>query len=409
MTAQKPRQARERRTVVIDVRRYDELLAKALAAAGTRAQETSQERARLGALLKAFADAARPAGGLRLAADGTLTGLDAILAAGAANLRAGECSPRIERNIRAGVAIDERMALALLHFLRHVLDKPALTLASLGAVQADRLATARHVETLIQRGRDELPQAVVSALLQRSAETASYASLWEGYVCEYRQLRSVVDAQGVQRVRVTRCTRYRPFKLNRYEIVHRPTQTYELHDWARFESAVLEVRLLDRELAPAQAWQVPVHKRLDADRGLVVFEPVDDPQAEWNAALRSRQVEDLRDQQRVEFRWTEELVLNVADRDLVVSYHPVDRPRIAFDAAANPDFELTVGDSPGLIRVSDGWQLDRTLMPRDVLAIRIRYRGFPIEEAVHLSPSAQWQRSPARHGRNTAAPADAGP
>lgn len=90
-------------------------------------------------------------------------------------------------------------------------------------------------------------------------------------------------------------------------------------------------------------------------------------------------------------QWDELLTLNAADRDIVVNLMPIKRPAIAFDTAAYPDFDVQVGHPTGPRRTATGWQLDRTLMPLEVLAVCIWLKGLRAPQAMQLSPSGEWR------------------
>jgi hypothetical protein len=83
------------------------------------------------------------------------------------------------------------------------------------------------------------------------------------------------------------------------------------------------------------------------------------------------------------------MVFNAADRDILVNYAPLVRPRIRVEPAALDAFEVTVGDSPGVTRDGGDWLLDRTLLPREVLAIRLRCRALCDDDALAASPSGE--------------------
>jgi hypothetical protein len=339
------------------------------------------------ALLKAFLDAARPAGGLKVDSTGCPQHLDRLLAAGFANARGGDSAPKLLAKVRAGKPVDLRLAEAALAFFRCVLDRPAMALEHLGAVETQRLHAVRRVEAAIRDVRDELPASVYEGLRLRAEEAAAYAAMFDEVVYEYRDLQLFVDVRGAHRVRLLRVNRYRPVRLTSFAGVLRPVRAYEWHEWTHVESACLSIRLLDDQGRRVQEIRPPVCKRVDAERGVVMFEIEPEAQASlrpWltiapaGPALHGHEVE-----------WQETMVFNAADRDIVVSYQPMHRPRIVFDDAAHPGFRFHVGDSPGLRRVADGWQLDRTLMPREVLAVRFRWAGFDDTHAQRMSPSGE--------------------
>lgn len=415
--------ARRRQTVRLDARRLSELMTQAEQAERTHAahrrgwqagrQALPPPSARLDAdacdanargRLKAFLDAARPRGGLPLAADGWPTDLAALWAQGQAAVAAGELQPRLWRNVRAGAAVDLRLAQAALQFFRVQLQQPGLTLTDLGAVDADRVDRARHLGALMARGRDDLPRAVWDALALRADEAASTAWLFEGYERHYRLLDEQVGPDGVLRLQVHRHTRYRPFKLNTFAMRLRPTQSVELHELNRFQAPRLRLSVLSPDGRELQRHTPALRRRIDAERSIVVTEI--DPQAApaWAHGVESPAVRHLAEQQRFEVAWDETLWLNATDRDLLVAYQPVDRPRVKVDAATRERLHFQIGDSPGLTTDPEGWRLDRTLMPREVLAVRLRSRTLNADSLAALSPSGEWRARPA-----ASAPAPAQP
>jgi hypothetical protein len=147
-----------------------------------------------------------------------------------------------------------------------------------------------------------------------------------------------------------------------------------------------------------QELRPPLRKRLDEELGVIVIEVL--PQA--LAALQPLlQVPHAAKQGHShEVRWESTLVCNRADRDIIVSYQPVNGLRVGYTPSADlPGLLFNVGDSPGLRRTDEGWMLDRALLPREVLAVRFRDSQLRTEDARMLSPSGEWfdqQQGPTR-------------
>jgi hypothetical protein len=347
----------------------------------------------LRAALKAYLDAARPRGGLLLDAVGQPVDREALLQAGRANARACETMPKFLTKVRSGRAVDFRLAEAALHFFREVLQRPALNLEHIGAVESHRLRATQRITETIHRVRADLPASILDGIVRRAEATAAYAWLFDSMHVSYRNLVHQVDANGVHHTRLTRVTRYQPVRLVPFPGQLRPRRLYEWYEWHRYESASLSVRVLDLQRGAHQELRLPVVKRLDEQTGVIVIEVDSSADPELlkalvvpgnGSALRLHQVE-----------WEESMVLNAADRDIVVNtYSPLNGLEIEFDSAANPAHEMQVGDSPGLLRTPRGWKLDRTLMPLEVLAVRIRLKCMSALEATRLSPSGEW-RGPA--------------
>jgi hypothetical protein len=338
-------------------------------------------RTQVWSLLKAFIDAARPAGGLNFAADGWPVELEALVARGKANSAQGESESRFERQVRRGGAIDLRLAEAALAALRLLLERPRLQLHEIGAVENHRLRAARRIEAVVHSVSEALPQAVVEGLVRRAEETAGYPWLLDGVEVEYRDLRLGATPEGTPCIRLTRSTRYRTVKLVRFASGLQLSQSYEWHEWSRCERARLFGTAIDADGRYGPRIELPIRKHLCPRRELVVFEVELDGRPDLAELLHSPAVEVASDQAVREWEWVEDMVFGAADRDIVVSCYPMHDLRIRYDADANPDFVVAVGDSPGLLAVPGGWRLERTLMPREVLAVRIRWRGLRIENA----------------------------
>jgi hypothetical protein len=212
---------------------------------------------------------------------------------------------------------------------------------------------------------------------------------------EYRDLRLFSDERGLLRIALQRISRYTPFKLVDFERPHRPGLCYEWHEWSRYSEPQLSLRRLDAKGRPQQQWQLPVAKRLDERLGLVVVEPV--PGAMPAEALRL--LEDLGRAQPgrtppCQFEWQERMLINAADRDLIVSYSPIVSLQLRCDPAAQSDFSFSVGDSPGLVQRDGAWYLERALLPREVLAVRMRWKGLSTQQALLASASGEIPAQP---------------
>lgn len=348
----------------------------------------------LRAILKAFLDAARPASGLALRADGLPQQLPALIAAGQRLSLGGSCVPKLERNIKAGAAVDRRLAEAALSFFRIFLERPQLRLDEIGAGESERVQATRRLEGEMRQTREHLPSVALEGMLAKAHETAAYAWVLSDYVREYRQLRLFSDERGLPRIALERVTRFKPLKLVTFEREFLPCFYYEWYEWARYVSASLTLRLLDGP-APVE-WPIALHKRLDARSDLVVFEPTAEQPAALRQVLRQLALATPGEQPRCEFECREQMVLNAADRDLLVSYYPITQAQVIFDTAAAADFHFNVGDSPGLLRDDQAgaggarsWRLQRALLPREVLAVRIRWAGLGPQDALSASPSGE--------------------
>ncbi len=75
-------------------------------------------------------------------------------------------------------------------------------------------------------------------------------------------------------------------------------------------------------------------------------------------------------------QWREELRLHVADSDGLAWPSPLSGLSIEFEPGLADRLEIAVGDSPGLQRTDRGWRLDRSLMPRELVTVRLRLRGL---------------------------------
>jgi hypothetical protein len=294
-------------------------------------------RQQLMALLKAFVDAARPAGGLPLDGQGRVRDLAALLRTGRALALAGQDTPKVLVKIRAGMPIDRRLVDAVVHFLRLVLDDDRLRAERLGVAETEPLRAVARIGRAIDAVHQGLPAAVLDGLQRRAAEVAAYPWVLDEVRYEYDELQQVVDDRGVPRLWLAKRSRYRPVRLLSLPGLLRPSQTYEWHEWNHVQAARLWVWHLDARDRRARRVEVPLRKRIDEQRLLVVIEP--DPAAPGFEAAAAGD-----DGPRYEVEWEERLVFNLADRDIVVSYLPMNRPVIAFDAVRNPGFDLLVGD-----------------------------------------------------------------
>ena len=344
-------------------------------------------RSQLLVMLRVMLDFARPAQGLVIGADGLPQDLQAMLEQAAHLARDGAEPPRTLRNVRTGRPVDWRLAMAMLAFFRLFLDRPTLSLDEIGGAEVQRHQDAAHVAQTLRQAHQVLPLPAIRALLVKAHEAAVHPWVLDGFEREYRDLRLIQDATGQGRIALERITRYRPVKCVQFDRPHWPGLTYEWHEWNRQAAADLTLRVFDSRGRCLGDWPVPLVKRLDESAGFVKYEPA--------ANLPSRVLQTFEalaharpgQQACCEFVWREQMLLNLADRDLVVSYCPITSLKVRFDASANAQFLCSVGDSPGLARHADGWSLDRALLPREVLAVRIRWQGLTRGDAEGFGPS----------------------
>lgn len=330
------------------------------------------------ALLKAFCDAARPAGGLPLTPTHQLADLPRLLAAGAANAEHGDSAPKLLEKVRNGKPVDLRIALAVLHFLRFALDSPSLALFNVGAIETDRQRTVRRLGTALNVARHELPASVYEALLRRAEETAGYAYLMAEVAVHYSKLRHETDALGLRRMLLTRTMRYQPIRLLGFADRMSPGLAYELYDAAHVRSARLFLQpaggksgsKVGAEGSQA-AVEFPLLRRERPSEGILAFELAPGLDA---ARQRLLAVDPAGTGAAPVILWEEELVFNPADRDILAWYLPVHGLRIEWDEAVHREVAFSVGDSPGLQALPRGCVLDRTLMPREVIAVRMWLR-----------------------------------
>jgi hypothetical protein len=386
-TAPQP-QRRQRRTVHIDAKVLQSRLDEAVQAeclrqlAGLprfatrsklradRAAGRALIRDQLLALMKAFCDAAQPAGGLPLDAQNAPANLPGLLAAGAACAELGECAPKVLDKVRAGKAVDLRIAVAVLHFLRLVLETPALTFQHMGAIESERQRTVRRLAQALNVAGHELPASVYDALHRRAEETAGYAYLMAEASVHYSGLRQETDSLGIRRLVLTRTMRYQPIRLLGFADRLAPHRAYEWYE----SGHVRRVRFFlqpDGPDASQQPVELPLLRRVLHDQGILRIDV--DPSAD-PALLKLLAVSAGPAQATPLQIWEEEMVFNLADRDILVWYSPVQSLLVSFEPEVMRYLEVQVGDSPGLKRGDNCWRLDRSLMPREVIAVRMRWR-----------------------------------
>lgn len=345
-------------------------------------------RVHLAALLKAFCDAAQPAGGLPLNELLEPRDLPALVLRGDEIARAGEGTPKLMLKVRLGKPVDLRLALAALHFFRWMLQRPALGLVDIGGAESDRLHAVRQISRALLAARHDLPASVYEGLSRRTDETSAYAYVSEDMCVHYGQLRVLQDERGVWRLRMLRTSRYRPVRLHGFAARMSPSRTYEWHEWSHVLAARLWARIQNEDGRDVRTFEVPVVKRMDHRRALVIFEV--DPQAP-EGVMRSLIAPAAGEKgPRHELVWEEEMVFNAADRDILVSYHPVGSLRIEVDPALAREVSVVIGDSPSVQPGASSWVLGRALMPREVVAVRFRLKSMPAEAAFTLSASGEW-------------------
>lgn len=385
-----PAPQRHRRTVHFDDERFGQALASTLARLAAaplpglaRAADGSVDDAAL-ALLKAYLDAARPAGGLDLGWANTAAGRAWLARAGQANAAAGDSRPRLLARIRAGQAVDLRLAVAMLAWFRRVSDQPALSLQDIGGVEVERLRALEPVEDAIRQARHALPQAVIDGLLRRTRETADYLWLLQDVHYRYSDFAVQAAADGGQRLHVTRHMVYRPLRLAEFPGPLQPSQSLEWHEWHRLRRARLTVRRFDADGRLQDQRSAELPKRADAQNGVVRVALTAEQQRAWADLLTVPAAG--RQQGWHEVEWALDLALGLADRDILVSYVPAHPVHVHVDAEALAAYTVQVGDAPGLVRTGSGWRLDRTLMPREVLAVRMRWQGLAVEDPAAYDP-----------------------
>lgn len=392
---------RQRRTVLIDAARLDRWLERAASLASSDAATASaQPLASVGevaldaerALLKAFIEHAQPAGGLRLDAGGRPRDLHAIVARGLELHREGDVVPKLMQRIRAGHAVDQRLAEAVLQYVRFAVRDPALNLEDLGAEPSWARTPLAAMQARVRAACEALPRGVLDAVWNRVSEASRVATVIDRPEYTYLGFTSFTDARGCRRVRLQRVMTKRPARLTETRGTFRPRLTYEGHEWHRYESATLTLRRVTPAGRVTATASPPVRKRFDPARGVVVFDLTPDDAAGCAPLLDLPALGDARDF--LEVAWTETMVMNPLDRDIVVSYLPMIEPRIRFDAQAHPGVRVQVGDSPGLVREASGWRLDRVLPPREVLAVRIAMVDAAAVDPRRIGPAGEWWDGP---------------
>ncbi|WP_077037879.1 hypothetical protein [Pelomonas sp. KK5] len=341
------------------------------------------------AMLKAIVDAARPAGGLEVAVDGMPLDILPIVAAGRHSSLDAAGLPRIVRNIRAGQAVDWRLAQAVLCFFRVFLERPALLMDDIGVREPARQLSSRLLDMTLEQARALLPQSAMDGLLAKSDEVSGHAWLMVDYEIEYRDLQLAMDARGVPRLSMERITRYCYLKLTDLEWPLRTRKTYEWCEWSRYQAPRLTLRHFDARGRCLKSWDVALNKALDEAGGFVRIEMAAGQPADLQALLGELSRARAGEHGLLQAEWHERLVMNLAGRDTIVCLRPVASLKIGIDPAALRDFVCSVGDSPGLVGGDGQWQLERALLPREVLEVRMRWRGLRPEDALLMSPSGE--------------------
>jgi hypothetical protein len=346
-------------------------------------------REQLLALLKAFCDAAQPAGGLLLDALNEPADLHALRAAAQANLLQGDVQPKLLIKVRAGRPVDLRIAVAALHFFRLTLARSDLTLQHIGGTETERQQAVKRIERALVAASDGLPHSVYEGLSRRASETAGYSYIMRSTHVHYGGLREFVDPLGLRRMQLLRTTRYTPVRLNAFAGRLAPHKAYEWYDW----NHVVSVRLFVRPVGDASSARVelPLQRSIDESQGVIRIDidPTALPAQLELLVVPAGGVAETAVSP-LEITWEEEIVLNPADRDIVAWYSPVDGLDIEFDSQLTERLLVSAGDSPGLRRTALGWRLDRTLMPREVLAVRMRPRELPAHAAMQLGAGGEW-------------------
>jgi hypothetical protein len=368
---------------VLSLPAVERLMDEALA--GLSPGRREPRRQQLLGLLQAFLDAARPAGGLALDSRDRPRDLALLRAEGARLAAEGAGAERLWRKLRRGEPMDQRLAEAVMHFFRHALGRPGLELEQLGAVAGERHAALRRIEAAVKAARDDVPAEILGAFVTRAGEAAQMAVALVDYVRHYGDLRLATDGAGVLRLHLRQTNRYRPVPLVNHAVRHPLRLTAEWYQWNRTPAAELHLRRLEAGRPPGPARRVPLRKRLHDDFVLIEADPAHEPELAHGLPLRAPDGAPLD----WEVEWRLDMVFNPADRDMLVNYAPLVNPRVQVEAAAREHFEVSLGDSPGVQRDGEGWRLDRTLLPREVLAIRLRSRALTDDDALRASPSGE--------------------
>jgi hypothetical protein len=374
---------RVRHTTVLSLPAVERLMEEALAGLPPRRREPRRQQ--LLGLLQAFQEASRPAGGLPLDDRGRPLELARLRAEGARLSADGAGAERLWRKLRRAEPMDHRLAEAVMHFFRQVLGRPGLELEQLGAVAGERHAALRRIEAAVKAARDDVPAEILGAFVTRATEAAQVSVALADYVRHYGNVRGVVDEHGVARLHLRQTNRYRPVRLVSHAARHPLRLTAEWFQWNRTPVAALCLRPLDAALQPVAERAVPLRKALRDGFVVVEADPALAPDLAGGLPLQ-----DAAGQARFwEVEWRLDMVFNAADRDILVNYAPIVRPRVQVEPAALASIHVAVGDSPGLARDANGWLLDRTLLPREVLAIRLRSRAIDDAQASQASPSGE--------------------
>ena len=130
-----------------------------------------------------------------------------------------------------------------------------------------------------------------------------------------------------------------------------------------------------------------LQRRLDEARGFIISELAPEQPIDVQRLLLKLARAAPGRQPRCQFEWREQMLLNLADRDIVVSYCPITALKLRVEAS--DDFIVQVGDAPGLTRHGDEWRLDRALLPREVLAVRLRWTGLTAADALALTAAGE--------------------
>jgi hypothetical protein len=368
---------------VLSLSAVERLMAEALADLPPRRREPRRQQ--LLGLLQAFLEAARPAGGLPLNVRGRPLDLPRLRAEGLRLAADGAGAERLWQKLRRAQPMDQRLAEAVMHFFREVLQRPDLGLDQLGAVAGERQAALVRIEAAVKAARDDVPAEILGAFVRRAGEAAQVAVALVDYERHYEHLRLVADQRGIARLHLRQTNRYRPVRLVPWAVHHPLRITAEWFQWNRTPQAALRLRKLDAAQRPTGERAIALRRHLR--EGFVVIEADPDQAPDLAHGLPLQQADGTPMAWEVE--WVLDMVFNAADRDILVNYAPLVRPRIRVDAAAQEAFEVSVGDSPGVQRDGGGWLLDRTLLPREVLAIRLRSRALSPGDALLASPSGE--------------------
>ncbi len=223
-----------------------------------------------------------------------------------------------------------------------------------------------------------LPEQVIDAMVDRVNETADYRTLRLESRYTYTIL-GIDEEAGFARLNMRRDWQYIPSSLMHFDQLLRPSETFEIYEW----NQCTEIRLNILDTRDNQLYKFPMRRTVLEDRTAFRWEIDLDRCDEARPVLKGIATEEAT---RYLVQWSMVLNLNVVDRDIIVSHVPVDRPTIVFNPGSFPEYVMVVGDSPGLKQLNENtWRVLRTIMPREVLAVRFIPRNLQSNDVAKLS------------------------